>query len=344
MVRIRSVALKALIMVMACGSDSVTLPPPVESVASITLSAERLTLPPGQQLRVDATTRNAQGGVLTGRQVTWSSNAPAVAAIVNGDWIAAVGVGRALVTASSGGKSAVVVVDVIEIAPAILGVRIVTPDRQLLVGATRTFVAEAFDAQGHAVPGTAISWTSLHPSVATITPTGQLLAVQPGEARLQAHAAGRQAEVIVTVEALPLPATPLRFSLAELDGSPVGSTFWHELLSSTEHVETWRVQRLMAGDLVWDVEGGRWSQRLTIRTSTVTIFQGNSIESNMSQTVVEDGGEVALLSPGEIIQFTSESAESPGKIFHAQRTPSALLAMRRTLLGAGEFELKFRQQ
>lgn len=96
------------------------LPPPV---ASITLAPEALALEVGDTARFVATLRDPAGNVLEGREVAWSSSDAGVVSVDEEGRITGVGVGAALVTATSEGESAAAGVTVrSNTAPLILGV------------------------------------------------------------------------------------------------------------------------------------------------------------------------------------------------------------------------------
>jgi hypothetical protein len=78
------------------------LPPPV---AGVVVSLNSTSLIVGQTAQASATLRDANGNVLTGRAVSWSSSAPAVASVTAAGLVTALGAGTANVVATSEGKS-----------------------------------------------------------------------------------------------------------------------------------------------------------------------------------------------------------------------------------------------
>ena len=82
--------------------------------ASMTLDLSDVTLATRDARAVRATVRDAGGVVLTGRAVTWTSSAPAVARADTGKGIEAVGAGTAVLTARTDSISASVRVTVVE--------------------------------------------------------------------------------------------------------------------------------------------------------------------------------------------------------------------------------------
>lgn len=81
-------------------------PPPPAPVATVTLSSAAESLVLLQTVQLTATLRDAQGGVVTGRAVAWSSSADGVATVSGSGLVTAAATGTALITATSEGKSA----------------------------------------------------------------------------------------------------------------------------------------------------------------------------------------------------------------------------------------------
>jgi len=84
-------------------------PAPVASVG-VTLSAASLTV--GQTSQATAVLKDATGNVLSGRAVTWSSSAPAVASVTAAGLVTGVGAGTATISAASEGQTGAAAVTV----------------------------------------------------------------------------------------------------------------------------------------------------------------------------------------------------------------------------------------
>src|SRR5207302_8816613 len=74
------------------------------SVASVTVSPATASLQVGQTVQLTGTPKDASGGVLSGRVVTWASSNPAAATVSPNGLVAGVAVGAATITATSEGK------------------------------------------------------------------------------------------------------------------------------------------------------------------------------------------------------------------------------------------------
>lgn len=92
------------------GSAVITVSPP--PVASIALSADSLKVVPGQAAQLTVVLRDRNAKVLTGRTVTWRSEAPAIASVSGSGLVTGLASGSTVVTATSEGRSATVQVNV----------------------------------------------------------------------------------------------------------------------------------------------------------------------------------------------------------------------------------------
>src|SRR5207247_7680798 len=74
-------------------------------VASVTVSPASASVPVGQTQQLTATLKDANGTVLTGRPVAWSSNNTPVATVTGTGLVTAKVAGSATITATSEGQS-----------------------------------------------------------------------------------------------------------------------------------------------------------------------------------------------------------------------------------------------
>ncbi|MGQ0642049.1 MAG: Ig-like domain-containing protein [Gemmatimonadaceae bacterium] len=103
-----SLGVFAVLFAFACGGRSENTLPVAASqpVASVTVAMDATELRVGQSVQASATVRDAQGNVLSGRSIAWSSSNPLVATVISGGATATVtGVapGTALISATSSG-------------------------------------------------------------------------------------------------------------------------------------------------------------------------------------------------------------------------------------------------
>lgn len=175
---------------------TVQAPTPVP-VASVVVTPPTARLVVGDTAALAAVVRDAQGAVLAGRVVRWSTSAPAVATVdsVRGV-VRGSGAGIATITATSEGQSAqaTITVSAAQAAQA--------PVASVRVGGAALDTLEAFDvvtlqatlrdSAGAVLTGRPVRWTVSDPAVATIdSATGRLTGVDRGAVTVTATSEGR---------------------------------------------------------------------------------------------------------------------------------------------------------
>jgi murein DD-endopeptidase MepM/ murein hydrolase activator NlpD len=86
------------------GQATITVTPP--PVASVVLNRDTASVLAGGAVPLSATPRDAAGTTLTGRTITWSSSAPAVATVNAAGLVTTVAPGSAIITATAEGRTA----------------------------------------------------------------------------------------------------------------------------------------------------------------------------------------------------------------------------------------------
>ena len=171
------------------------LPVPVVAVR-VSPSSSDLTV--GQTSQLLAEPLDAQGNVLSGRSVAWSSGRPDVATVSETGFATALSPGNAIITATVEGKSGV---GAITVSPAPVASVAVSPtSATLIVGQTVQLEAQPRDASGRRLDGRTVTWSTNRPDVATVTSTGIVAAVSPGTATITASSEGRSATATVVVQ------------------------------------------------------------------------------------------------------------------------------------------------
>jgi uncharacterized protein YjdB len=191
-----TVAAVLLSSLAACaGSDTNALPTPV---ASVTVTLDSTTLFIDQTTRGSALVKDANGSVLTGRAVTWSSSDTAVATVdASTGLVTAVGVGAASIAAKSEGKSgsASLAVSLVPVS----SVTVTLGSSSVNIGQTTLASAVAKDASGNVLAGRTITWSSSNPAVATVNASsGLVTAVMVGMASITAASEGKTGFATVT--------------------------------------------------------------------------------------------------------------------------------------------------
>ena len=122
--------------------------------------------------------------------LTWSSSS--ATATMNSSGVATgVSAGTANISASGAGVTSSLVTLTVSKAPSVLTTITVSPaSASILVGATQSLSAAAFDQYGNILSGVAFSWASLNTSAATVNSSGLVTGVAAGTAQILASANG----------------------------------------------------------------------------------------------------------------------------------------------------------
>jgi uncharacterized protein YjdB len=165
-------------------------------VASLSASAGVTTLRVGESTDIVVALYDEDGGVLTGRAVTFTPSDPSVAFVTADGHVRAHAAGTATVIVRSEGRSAVVAFTVIE------PVRFITVSPRMTtlpVGAGVQLSATLLDVRGRELAGRVVTWSSSNPLVATVDASGVVTALKSGAATITAMSEGVRAEAQVTV-------------------------------------------------------------------------------------------------------------------------------------------------
>ena len=140
----------AMVVLASCssgGSDMLIAPPTPVAVGSVSVVLGASTLSIGSSTTASATVRDVNGGVLTGRAVTWQSLSASVAIVASSGLVTAVGAGTTSIMAISGGYSGSATLTVLPPPPAPVapGTIYVTAYRAPFVGGPLTQEIVAFD-------------------------------------------------------------------------------------------------------------------------------------------------------------------------------------------------------
>lgn len=206
--RALAAAALALPALQACGGggDGATEPATVATVVITSPSSAPAIGALGRSVQFQAQARAANNTVLSDRQITWNSSAPAVATISSTGLLTAIANGTTQVTATADGvTSSPVTVTVNQVTAQV----VVTPGtfRFQTYGRTTAFAAEARDSTNNVVPGRTITWTSTNSAAVSVNASGVATAVSNGTALIQATADGITGSAQVTVDAVPVSMT-----------------------------------------------------------------------------------------------------------------------------------------
>jgi len=183
--------------VTAC-SDSNT---PAVTVAQVTLTPPTATVRAGETVALQARAVDSAGTTVVAT-TTWSTNNKSVATVSSSGVVTALSAGDVRVAASVLGKSAVTSITV---TPRVVASVIISPATvSIRVGVTATLFAQTLDAEGAALTGRTIVWSSSNPAVASVNAQGIITAVAAGAATISATSEGRTGQVAVTVTLPPV--------------------------------------------------------------------------------------------------------------------------------------------
>ena len=140
------------------------------AVASVRVNPTSLSLTAGSTGSVSAQALDANGNVLNGRVVTWSSANPTVATVSNAGVATAIASGSTTLTATVEGKSAGVATSVnpTPVAP-VANITVSLASPSLSVGQTTQATATLKDASNNTLTGRVLSWYSLDTTVAKVS-------------------------------------------------------------------------------------------------------------------------------------------------------------------------------
>ena len=145
--------------------------------------------------------RDQNGVAMPGYPVTWSSATTSVAVVSSAGVVTGVSPGTSVIRATSGALTLTTTVTVNAVA--VNRVTVTPSTGQLVMGNTFTLSATALDAQGNTLPGRVITWTSSAPQVATVSPTGVVLAVSVGSVVITATSEGKSGGALLNVDPVP---------------------------------------------------------------------------------------------------------------------------------------------
>src|SRR6185436_5144244 len=144
-----------------------------------------------------ATAKDANGNALIGRTITWTTSNSGVATVNGSGLVGASAAGSATITATSEGQSGTASISVANVPVASVTVSPTTAG--LTVGGTQQLIATAKDANGNALIGRTITWTSSNSGVATVNGSGLVGASATGSATITATSEGKSGTATVTV-------------------------------------------------------------------------------------------------------------------------------------------------
>src|SRR5439155_603957 len=171
-------------------------------VASVSVTPASATVAAGQSVQLTATPKDANGTPLSGRTVTWSSNNTSVAiADVNGN-VTAIAPGSATITATSEGQSGTAAITVTNVP--VVSVTVTPASASIQQGQTIQLTATPKDANGNALSGRVVTWSSSNTAVASVNAAGFVTSAAAGSATITAASEGKSGTSAITVTSVPV--------------------------------------------------------------------------------------------------------------------------------------------
>ncbi len=167
--------------------------------ASITLSPDAVSFVSlGDTVTLTASVLDAGGQAVEGAEVTWSSSDASVATVDTSGLVTAQANGTTTLTATSGSVSDQASLTVQQ---AVTTVEITPGSAELIVNQTVLLDLEAQDRNGHEVADSIATrtWSSLTPSVASVSASGSVRGLVAGSAQIEASVVGVVATVTIIV-------------------------------------------------------------------------------------------------------------------------------------------------
>ena len=158
----------------------------------------------GEDIRLTATVMDADGRTLADRAVAWSVEPASIATVTSDGKVTGAAPGVVVVAAESEGKRDHATITIQARPPVpVASVTLNTHRIDLDWGHSAQLVATPRDANGAALSGREIIWSSSNPSIAAVTGLGQVIARGGGTAIITAMSGGKSDAATVVVTELP---------------------------------------------------------------------------------------------------------------------------------------------
>ncbi|HMG69747.1 MAG TPA: Ig-like domain-containing protein, partial [Gemmatimonadaceae bacterium] len=184
------------------GTSAITVTATSVPVATVTVDPTSASIVTGVTQQLTATTTDAAGNTLTGRNIAWTSDVGSVATVdASTGLVTGVGSGTATITATSEGKSGTAVITVTAVSVATVTVS--PSSASVVVGNTQQLTAVMKDAGGAVLTGRNVTWSSGN-AAATVDANGLVTTVSVGSATITATSEGKTGTSAITVTAVPV--------------------------------------------------------------------------------------------------------------------------------------------
>ena len=190
-------------------------------VASVVVLPAAASAPVGGTVQFVAVPLDSTGTALGGRVIVWASANTSVANVNTSGVASAVATGSTTIAATSEGQSGTATLTVTAVTVPVASVTVSPASASVPVGQTVQLAATPRDANGNALSGRTVTWTSSNTSVGTVNGSGVVTGVVAGSTTITATSEGQSGSSAVTVTAGPLPVASVTVSPASAS-VPVG--------------------------------------------------------------------------------------------------------------------------
>lgn len=205
----RWLAMMLGVAVSACAGDSGPSGPSPTAVATVEVAPATVSMNEGETRQLAASPKNHLGALVAGQSAVWASANAAVASVDAAGLVRGVAGGSTTVSATVGGKVGTAAITVIALPVAT--VTISTSAAQVAAGTTLALLVTLADAQGNALLGRTVAWSSSNTAAATVgASTGLVTGVAAGTTTVTATSEGKSGTAVITV----VPNTGLTFAMS----------------------------------------------------------------------------------------------------------------------------------
>lgn len=291
---------------------------PPQQVASVTIAPRDFSLLVNSETTIQAIAKNAAGGIVTGRPVTWSITPAGIADLTAwGNAFATItgrNAGVALVAANVDGVADTIRVEIRSSAPPpqqVTRLYFTTPQRGTWTGFDVGF-QQHLRAEGSSGPiaTPAVSWSIEDESIASVDEQGNVTGIRAGTTRVRASSGSVHATALVTVfsyENVGLYALTYDWWDYDLHLAPrVGTETW----TDPEGVEH-EVELYLAGGTLTIGPDGAYERLLNYEGWVFDWVNGSSIGRKVIDRVVVDRGIGTIMVGGET-GYLLKSSTTPG--------------------------------
>ncbi len=181
------------------GGEGAADAPQPGAVAVVSVTPAELALNVGDSRQLAATLRDASGGPLLGKAITWSSGDASKVTVAADGTVHALATGTVSVTATAEGKSAAAKVVVLAPPVTVDRVSLDVVSESIEEGSSLQLTATAFDAANNVIAGRGVRWSSSDADTASVEVDGRVTALRAGVVSITATIDGRSAAATLRV-------------------------------------------------------------------------------------------------------------------------------------------------